>query len=363
MKILFVFYVPSGGVETLNRQRCQALRPYGVEGHCLYYRTGSGVQNFGRHPSFVTDDDAQIGMLLREHAYGAVVVVSDYWTLPRFRRLGYTGPLILEIQGLGSPAAAREELTRALPHITGHAAALLHPRTPHIAGLFDELYPHIPKFQFNNCLNTAEFSYQPGFRSAQPILGWLGRLEDNKNWREFLHIGHLLIHGHTPSLRLWMFEDAELSSPEERRAFQQLVGEYGLSDNLTLYSNIPHAQMPTYFSAIGDSGGLLCSTSKSEGAPYALLEAMSCRCPVVSSDADGVLQAILHNRTGKLYRLGDVLHAVNEIAELLNDAELRERIRTTALLHVQTSFSPDEYARQFIGMLAALHLTPPQRRD
>ncbi|MEK8131252.1 glycosyltransferase family 4 protein [Paenibacillus filicis] len=356
MKVLFVFYVPSGGVETLNRQRCKALRSVGIEGHCLYYRPGSGMQNFGDIPSFLTNDDTQIRQLLSEHAYEAAVIVSDYWALPRFRSLGFTGSLILEIQGLGSHAATRSILTEAQPVVAKYAAGLLHPRTPHISALFDELYPQMPQFQFNNCLDTAEFSYRPSRPSAQPILGWLGRLEDNKNWREFLQIGRLLIAQQFPTLRLWMCEDAELSEQSERADFRQLVHQYGLGGNLKLFSNVPHSKMAAYFSIIGDSGGMLCSTSKTEGAPYSLLEAMSCRCPIVSSDTDGVFQSILHNRTGKYYRLGNPEHAAEQITKLLKNRSLRERIRTTALEHVQTNFSPQAYARNFVGMLQQLNV-------
>ncbi|WP_376768255.1 glycosyltransferase [Paenibacillus alginolyticus] len=47
-------------------------------------------------------------------------------------------------------------------------------------------------------------------------------------------------------------------------------------------------------------GGSLYSTSKVEGAPYSILEAMSCRCPVLTSDSDGVSSAVIHNQTGKI---------------------------------------------------------------
>ncbi|ECH9276421.1 glycosyltransferase family 1 protein, partial [Salmonella enterica subsp. enterica] len=45
MKVLFTFYVPSGGVETLNRLRCNVLKSHGIEGHIMYLRPGSGLVN------------------------------------------------------------------------------------------------------------------------------------------------------------------------------------------------------------------------------------------------------------------------------------------------------------------------------
>ncbi|MEC0298328.1 MULTISPECIES: glycosyltransferase [Peribacillus] len=36
-----------------------------------------------------------------------------------------------------------------------------------------------------------------------------------------------------------------------------------------------------------------------EVAPFALLEAMSCKCPVLTTDSDGEGSPIIHNQTGK----------------------------------------------------------------
>lgn len=38
MNILFVYYVSSGGVETLNRQRSSALKKKNIKCHFLYYQ-------------------------------------------------------------------------------------------------------------------------------------------------------------------------------------------------------------------------------------------------------------------------------------------------------------------------------------
>ena len=103
--------------------------------------------------------------------------------------------------------------------------------------------------------------------------------------------------------------------------------------------DVPNNEMANYFSMIGESGGFLCSTSKVEGAPYSLLEAMSCKCPVLTTDSDGVKSSIIHNQTGKYYTLGNVDEAVKEAKELIVDSQLREYIRINALQHVKINFS------------------------
>jgi glycosyltransferase involved in cell wall biosynthesis len=353
MNVLFVYYIASGGMDTLNRQRCLALRRHGVNGHCLYYQWGAGLSNAGDIPTFVTNSDQEIKAILDQGGYSAVIVTTDYYSLLRFRNLGFTGKMLLEIQGLGLKDTARKELLKAQAYVHAFANGLMNPNTPHIAALFHELFPYTPKFMFNNPFDAARFHYHAWPKHPRRVAAWMGRLEENKNWREFLHIGFLLAQRYDRSLVLWMFEDANLAQPGEREAFNELVHQLGLGPYLQLFSNVPHAEMENYLSVIGDSGGLLCSTSIMEGQPYSILEAMSCRCPVLTTDSDGVTNSVHHNVTGKYYSLGSLQQALYEAIDLMENIPLREQIRATAFHHVQTYFSPDLYCVHFLQMLHA----------
>ncbi|MBM7691249.1 glycosyltransferase involved in cell wall biosynthesis [Peribacillus deserti] len=354
MNVLFVFYVPSGGVETLNRQRSKALKKYNINSHFLYYEKRRDLVNDHGGPTFITNDNKEIKKILKKGNYSAIIVVSDFLALPRFRSMGYKGKIIIEIQGYGPKETARRALQNAIPHVTAHADAFLNPKTPHIVQLINELYPSFPQFSFNNCFDTAQFSYQPVTAAPEPMVAWIGRIEDNKNWKEFLHIGHQLITKHNPNIQLHMFEDPTLGDPKERIEFERLLTELNVRKNLTLHANVPNSQMEEIFSRIGDSGGFLCSTSKVEGAPYSILEAMSCKCPILTTDSDGVRSSIIHNQTGKYYTIGNIAEALTEAIELMTNLPIREKIRTNAFEHVMNHFNPDLYSRNFISMLEAL---------
>jgi len=350
VNVLFVFYVPSGGMDTVNRLRCKALARYGIQASCLYFHWGAGVQNNDGVPMYITNDDEEIRRILAEGNYDVIVVTTDHKSFPRFRQLGYTGKLVLEIQGYGSHENARKQLTEAIPYVNAYASALLNPSTPHIAALFRELFPHIPQYNFPNFFDSVNFTYHPGPAPEHPIVAWLGRMEDNKNWREFLHIGYQLSH-YVPDLKLWVFEDPNLSIPHEREQFEVTAHGLGLYSRMTVLSNVPNHQMQYYFSAIGDSGGFVCNTSKSEGGPLSVLEAMSCRCPVLATNSDGVALCIRHNETGKSYMLGNIAQAVQEGLDLMYNAPLRESIRSNALARLHTHFNPEQYCARFIDML------------
>ncbi len=353
MNILFTFFVPSGGVETLNRQRFYALSQKGINCHFLYLQKGIGLRNKIDTQIFITNSDQEIKSIIENGNYTAIVVSSDYHLLPKLRQIGYKGPLIYEVQGLGSTKEYADHFLRNYADQIQYCDAVLYPQTPHLIEAFKKNLPTKKQFCFHNCINTDFFKYINFTKSNRKIIGWVGRIEENKNWKDFLTIGAELVKN-DPSLMLWMFEDNTLGSKSERVAFEQTVEHLGLRQNLTIFANQPHDKMALYFSIIGDSGGFLCSTSKVEGFGYAVLEAMVCRCPVLSTDSDGVRSFIKHNITGNFFEFGNISQAVQEAKELMSNIELREKIRERAIEHIGLHFSPSKYTENFLGMINAL---------
>jgi glycosyltransferase involved in cell wall biosynthesis len=353
MKILFTFFVASGGMETLNRERCLALQKLGIECHLLYERKGSGLQNnTSGIPTFVTTDPSEIKHLIDTHQYDAIIVASNYMTLQHIRNADYRGPLVFECQGLGTVEQATGTLLEALPFVHSFSNAILLPQTDHMIKLIESIYPGFQIFSFHNLLNTDTFCFRTVTPPEYPIIGWVGRIEKNKNWREFLQMAEAWTQ-HTPNLKVWLFEDPNIYEEGERRAFEQVLSQQNHL-NVKRFSNVPHHEMPTYYSMIGDSGGFLCSTSIQEGFGYALLEAMSCRCPVLSSDSGGPRNFIIPEVTGKMYPVLDPAKGIQQGTELLSNSKLREKSRNKARAYVVSHFSPDIYCKHFLSMLSQL---------
>jgi L-malate glycosyltransferase len=353
MKILFVFYIPSGGVETLNRMRCKALQAQGIECHLLYLKPGSGMQNRSEIPTFVLNNNEQIKLLFSNQKYDCIVVCSDYLILPSLRSLGFKGKMIYEVQGLGDKDYARHVLYDAKENVLSTCEGILYPKTRHLMEIIDECYTNFPRFCFHDIMDTVSFTYRPNPKPPAPIIGWVGRIEENKNWQEFLQIGMRFIR-RNPAIKLWMFEDASLSEQEERQKFNTLIKQLGIEKNLVVRSNVKHENMADFYSMIGDSGGFLLSTSKVEGFGYAIAEAISCRCPVLSTDSDGVRTFIIHNKTGKFYKLSHIGQAVKEGNDLMTNIRLRKAIQTNAFNHLQSHCSPEQYVFHFKNMLKRL---------
>lgn len=354
MRLLFAYYLPSGGMETLNRLRSEALRRIGVDCHLLYFWQGAGAKNnTSGIPTFITNNDEEIRGLLLAGAYDAVIVSNDVQTLERFRRLGFVKPLIYESQGLGTSAQAKETLLGAAPYLRSFANAIVYPRTSHLHELFSGMYSDIAQFSFDNLLDVERFGYHPVPIHPHPIIGWIGRIEPNKNWRAYLQIGAELVR-RRHDVHLWMFEDPTLNHPDEEAAFGREVAQLGLGPRIVRKFNVPNLVMSDYLSIIGDSGGFLASTSITEGFGYAVGEAMLCRCPVVAADSDGVRAFIEHSLTGLLYPQQGLAVAADLGEALLKDGGFRERIRTVGRHYVLERFAPARYVANMMHMLQAL---------
>ncbi|QHT59283.1 glycosyltransferase family 4 protein [Paenibacillus lycopersici] len=353
MKLLFTFFNPSGGMETLNRIRCKALSAWKAECHLLYSIDGEGRKNIKDIPTFIMNDEAAIRRLIERERYDAIVVCTDVMLLTLMRRIGYRGLLVFEIQGLGTLEMATSALQHIAALVLQSADAVLYPQTGHLKRLLPGYLPGIPHFCFDDPLDTVDFGYAAYPPKPFPIFGWVGRIEENKNWRDFLLIGARVLNRH-PEGFLWMFGDPSLGEPKEKAMFDKWVDGLQLRRKLIMHANVPHEQMADYFSIIGDSGGLLLSTSILEGFGYAVAEAMLCRCPVLTTDSDGIRRFLEHNATGKLYARANISQACAEAESLMSDLPLRKSIIDKAEAHIKANFSCAKYARNFFGMLRKL---------
>lgn len=350
MKVLFTFYVPSGGVETLNKLRCESLQRAGIECHVLYLMPGSGSQNKATFPVFISSMDHEIKEVLETHNYDAIIVTSDYLLLKRLRELGYGGILIYESQGLGKRSHAENLIKDAIPYFQSYANAALIPPTNHLLELFIRICPWLHRFVISNIVDVKSFHHIPNTPPDNPVIAWVGRLESNKNWREYLSIAKQL-RLRKPNLHLWMFHDPDLASEDQKDDFQKELNALGLNDRLSTFTNIPNHVMPIYYSSIANSGGFLLSTSITEGFGYAVAEAICCTCPVLSTDSDGVRSFIVHNTSGKFYPLGNINSALNEALELMDNIPLRNAIRQQGRDYMVSNFGSEQYAKSFREMM------------
>jgi glycosyltransferase involved in cell wall biosynthesis len=176
----------------------------------------------------------------------------------------------------------------------------------------------------------------PGARSAltEPMVLAVGRLTDQKGF-------DLLIPAFARVSRLepgWSLRICGYGPL--RKQLNQLAAEHGASDRVTLLGKVRMRKVAEHMG----HASIFVLSSRSEGFPMVLLEAMSKGLPVVSFDCPtGPADIIDHGRNGLLVPLEDVDALGEAILELMRDESLRRRLGAAAVERAA------EYSKERVG--------------
>jgi glycosyltransferase involved in cell wall biosynthesis len=94
--------------------------------------------------------------------------------------------------------------------------------------------------------------------------------------------------------------------------------------------------------------------TQNEAFPLALLEAMACALPCVSTPVGGIPDIIRHGENGWLVPAGDADALRDAILQLLGDAALRARLGQAALETARTRYAREKVTEQYIDLFRRL---------
>lgn len=119
------------------------------------------------------------------------------------------------------------------------------------------------------------------------------------------------------------------------------IEELGIGQRVILHGNHPHV-----VKEIQDQG-IFLMTSRFEGMPNALIEAMACGLPCVSTDCDyGPAELIEDGESGLLVPVDDVEAIAGALVRIASDRELARKLSCGAA-GIRSSHSGDEICRQY----------------
>jgi glycosyltransferase involved in cell wall biosynthesis len=111
------------------------------------------------------------------------------------------------------------------------------------------------------------------------------------------------------------------------------------------------------------SADVFVLSSRSEGFPVSILEAMSAGLPVVASDVGGVSEAVVHGETGLLVPANDPGALAEALERLLRDVPLRLRLGATGLERVRRHFDVVPFRRAHLELYRRLSAHRAERAD
>ena len=101
-----------------------------------------------------------------------------------------------------------------------------------------------------------------------------------------------------------------------------LVQDLGLSAFVRFHGHVPHTEVPNALRSFD----LFCAPSIQESFSVAVVEAMACGIPCVTSDADGFTEVMENGATGFVVPKKDINALAEKIVLLVRDGALRSKM-------------------------------------
>ena len=135
-----------------------------------------------------------------------------------------------------------------------------------------------------------------------------------------------------------LFNIILLGTGEEENKIQNMCKEYNLSNLFSFKGMVENR-----YDYLKNSFCFI-STSRWEGMPLSILEAMSFGVPVIATDVVGNNNIVEHNKTGFLYNINNPKEAAGYIIKLSEDIELWKSFAAASRNKIQLNFSIEKMA-------------------
>lgn len=133
----------------------------------------------------------------------------------------------------------------------------------------------------------------------------------------------------------------------EQATIETLIRQHNLAANVRMFGL--RTDVPRLLAA----ADCFLLTSKSEGIPLTVIEAMAAGLPVVATDVGGMAEVVIHDHTGFLASANDDGGLSDCVMALERDHALRDRIGQTACRRAAQSFSDREMVHAYDGLFHA----------
>lgn len=154
-----------------------------------------------------------------------------------------------------------------------------------------------------------------------------------------------------PDWDLCIYGEGEL-----RHRLEQLIEELGVKSSCHLCGTTSDVAKEYASSA------MFAMTSRFEGFPLVVIEAMTCGLPVVAMDCPtGTREIVETEKNGILVPDGDVKSMTDALSRLMSDSNLRQRMAQGALTTAHTRFAIEPIMQQWLQLFHSVQASPSPR--
>jgi glycosyltransferase involved in cell wall biosynthesis len=190
-----------------------------------------------------------------------------------------------------------------------------------------------------------ELRAELGAGPETPLIGIVARLVPIKA-HEVFFTAAARVRAAIPDARFLVVGDGE-----RRDELATIVAQLGLEQNVTWLGW--RRDMPRVYADLD----VVALTSRNEGSPVSLIEALASARPVVSTAVGGVPEVVLDNETGLTVPVGDTIALADAVQRLIKDRQLAQRLGKAGRHHVYPRYDSsrlvDDVKHLYLSELAA----------
>ena len=168
------------------------------------------------------------------------------------------------------------------------------------------------------------------------VIGTTGIIRPGKSGFSILLQAFEAFHRQYPESHLLLIGD--FADSELKKTWLQQFKKRKLIRHISITGRVPHSEVLAWMRQVD----VFVLPSLYEGSPNAVLEAMACQRPIISSAVDGVLEIIEDGQDGMLFpsQRSDIL--CEKLMYLADDHNLRKRLGMAAEHKIREQFSPEK---------------------
>lgn len=174
------------------------------------------------------------------------------------------------------------------------------------------------------------FRTELGLNGAFPVVGYVGRINKEKDLDSWLRAAALVAAKH-PKARFVLVGDGRGDNTQAELE--------SLADTLGIRGNVIFPGYRSSLQSVYAAFDIFMLSSRREGLPNCILEAMAMGLPVVTTDVAGAKELVKDQETGYVLPQGDVSGLGAALLRLVDDASLRTRFRLAGRKRIEDEFS------------------------
>lgn len=201
----------------------------------------------------------------------------------------------------------------------------------------DVLEKYCPQTRLDVIHNGVDVNlFTPSFVSNTfPKVGIVANLQERKGHKEFLEMA-ALVKAQGLDAEFHIIGGDIMQEPREP-LLRKLACELNISEIITF-----HGQVSDVRPLVSNLDVLVCA-SYEEAFPVSILEAMALKKAIVSTNVNGIPEAIEHRKSGLLVRPHSGEELAKMVIEILSNKNLKETLSNNALKRVKSNFSVETY--------------------